>query len=192
MPQNTPTLIHCPECGAEAKKLPPGPGTEYADLYECDEEGCTYRDPIPVAKATRVETGVVRFGTDWPGVFIRGDSAMYYAIWLGHVLDAAKTSDNPEAAVGVQILEGLRNLLRSSQVVPGMELQQLAAIEKQPLLEEAALILEQEGWQLSRLARETSSRRLSDFSKREQTWAEKVKQYRKDHPGEWEEPPDNS
>lgn len=27
----------------------------------------------------RVETGIVQFGNDWPGVFIRGDSAMHYA-----------------------------------------------------------------------------------------------------------------
>lgn len=27
----------------------------------------------------RVETGPVTFGDDWPGVFIRGDNAMYYA-----------------------------------------------------------------------------------------------------------------
>lgn len=26
-------------------------------------------------QAERVETGVIRFGDDWPGVFIRGDNA---------------------------------------------------------------------------------------------------------------------
>jgi hypothetical protein len=30
----------------------------------------------------RVETGAVRFGDDWPGVFIRGDNALAYAIYL--------------------------------------------------------------------------------------------------------------
>lgn len=30
----------------------------------------------------RVETGPVQFGNDWPGVFIRGDEAMYYAMML--------------------------------------------------------------------------------------------------------------
>jgi hypothetical protein len=32
----------------------------------------------------RVETGVVQFGDDWPGVFIRGDNALYYAFMLSH------------------------------------------------------------------------------------------------------------
>lgn len=31
---------------------------------------------------TRVETGIVQFGNDWPGVFIRGDNAMGYALSL--------------------------------------------------------------------------------------------------------------
>jgi hypothetical protein len=30
----------------------------------------------------RVETGAVQFGDDWPGVFIRGDHALYYALCL--------------------------------------------------------------------------------------------------------------
>jgi hypothetical protein len=34
------------------------------------------------AVAERVETGAVRFGDDWPGTFIRGDNAAYYAYCL--------------------------------------------------------------------------------------------------------------
>lgn len=34
---------------------------------------------IPYSLDSRVETGSVRFGTDWPGVFIRGDDALAYA-----------------------------------------------------------------------------------------------------------------
>ncbi len=30
----------------------------------------------------RVETGPVQFGDDWPGVFIRGDNALYYAMLI--------------------------------------------------------------------------------------------------------------
>jgi hypothetical protein len=54
--------VYCPACGAEANQLPPGPGTEFADLYECNDEGCTYRDPIPVSKEARNETGIVHKG----------------------------------------------------------------------------------------------------------------------------------
>jgi hypothetical protein len=38
-----------------------------------------------LASGQRVESGVVQFGDDWPGVFIRGDNAMTFA----HVLRAA-------------------------------------------------------------------------------------------------------
>lgn len=33
----------------------------------------------------RVETGPVQFGDDWPGVFIRGDNAAYFAMALKEV-----------------------------------------------------------------------------------------------------------
>ncbi len=32
--------------------------------------------------SVRVETGPVQFNDDWPGVFIRGDNAAYYAMML--------------------------------------------------------------------------------------------------------------
>lgn len=38
------------------------------------------------AVAERVETGPVQFGDDWPGVFIRGDSAFAYAMALRAML----------------------------------------------------------------------------------------------------------
>jgi len=38
-------------------------------------------------KGTRVETGVVQFGDDWPGVFIRGDNAFAYARALNALLE---------------------------------------------------------------------------------------------------------
>lgn len=34
----------------------------------------------------RAETGAMKFGDDWPGVFIRGDNAAYYAMNLKTVL----------------------------------------------------------------------------------------------------------
>lgn len=34
----------------------------------------------------RPETGPMQFGDDWPGVFIRGDNAAYYARTLARVL----------------------------------------------------------------------------------------------------------
>lgn len=55
---------------------------------------------------TRVETGVVQFGNDWPGVFIRGDNALGYAL----ALQSAK-SDDPIAELQ---LRELGNLLHTA------------------------------------------------------------------------------
>lgn len=37
--------------------------------------------------AGRAETGVIQFGDDWPGIFIRGDNACAFAMYLRSVLD---------------------------------------------------------------------------------------------------------
>jgi hypothetical protein len=37
---------------------------------------------IDVELSERVETGPTQIGDDWPGVFIRGDNAAYYAFCL--------------------------------------------------------------------------------------------------------------
>lgn len=33
-------------------------------------------------QAKRVEDGAIRFGTDWPGTFLRGDTSFHYAMML--------------------------------------------------------------------------------------------------------------
>lgn len=55
------------------------------------------------AQQERVETGPVQFGDDWPGVFIRGDHAGWYAMNLKHVLE----SDLP---LDFLLASNLRNL----------------------------------------------------------------------------------
>lgn len=60
----------------------------------------------------RVETGPVQFGDDWPGVFIRGDSAGYYALQLGRLLEDA---NDPFAPV---ILRQLQQVLACCIVGP--------------------------------------------------------------------------
>ena len=62
----------------------------------------------------RVETGPVRFGDDWPGVFIRGDNAGYYAMALKQYLDQIE----PIAGIAEKVdeittaqLRGLQELL---------------------------------------------------------------------------------
>ena len=43
---------------------------------------------LPTPEGGRVETGVTRFGDDWPGIFIRGDNAFYFARCLRDYMDS--------------------------------------------------------------------------------------------------------
>lgn len=54
------------------------------------------------AQGERVETGPTRFGEDWTGLFIRGDTCALYAFCLANVL-------NGEATIPDQAM--LQNLL---------------------------------------------------------------------------------
>jgi len=64
----------------------------------------------------RVETGVVQFGEDWPGVFIRGDNAFHFWSWLKPLVN------RDSGFLSAAILTGLLRLLRSCDVrVQAME-----------------------------------------------------------------------
>lgn len=63
----------------------------------------------------RVETGVVRFGNDWPGVFLRGDDAHGFAAALREVLKDSKNE------IASKYLEGLAHLLWASGHGSGVE-----------------------------------------------------------------------
>ena len=66
-------------------------------------------------------------------------------------------------------------------------------VEQGRLLDEAALILEQEGWLLARMVHDgNQSSRLRRLSERSRAWQNKVDAFRAKHPGVWREPPDNS
>lgn len=54
------------------------------------------------ASPHRIETGALKFGDDWPGVFIRGDEAIAFVQLIHHVSKSAESAD----------LEGLRELER--------------------------------------------------------------------------------
>jgi hypothetical protein len=60
--------------------------------------------------STRAETGRMQFGDDWPGIFVRGDNAMGYAMALDRVL---RGQDDPISRIQVQ---SLINLFLSGQV----------------------------------------------------------------------------
>lgn len=77
-----------------------------------------YMQRLP-AQEKRVETGVVQFGEDWPGVFIRGDNAGYYAMALKDIL--ART---PLDFFDKTALKGLQQLLAEAVVGPAREVVQ--------------------------------------------------------------------
>ena len=76
-------------------------------------------DTVPVRELEqqddRVETGVIRFGDDWPGVFIRGDDCYRYLNALRHVTTEEMT-DSIGDEIAVICVRGLIDLLDSSNV----------------------------------------------------------------------------
>ncbi len=62
------------------------------------------------AQSPRIETGVVRFGDDWCGVFIRGDDSANYAMSLRNVLHP--NGEDVDAMTGALARIQLRGLLR--------------------------------------------------------------------------------
>ncbi len=66
-----------------------------------------------LAQERRVETGPIQFGEDWPGVFIRGDNAAYYALALGEALHELPADSRNQFCMG-EVLRGLQGLLTSA------------------------------------------------------------------------------
>lgn len=64
----------------------------------------------------RIETGPVQFNDDWPGVFIRGDNAMFYGMALKSLLSMLKDDTNIDRMLTVSPLYGLAELLASCNV----------------------------------------------------------------------------
>ena len=61
----------------------------------------------------RPETGPMKFGNDWPGVFIRGDNALHFAMTLRSVVQKMSKDEISWERV---VLERLANILVSCSV----------------------------------------------------------------------------
>lgn len=70
--------------------------------------------PAPEDRS-RVESGPVQFGDDWPGIFFRGDDALATAMYLQYVLDNQKTEVTTDM-IAVVAIERLQKLLSSCRV----------------------------------------------------------------------------
>lgn len=68
----------------------------------------------------RVETGPVQFGDDWPGIFIRGDNAGYYAMILKTLIEGGYSAQ--EDAIAQIQLRGLQEVLAGAVVGPAAAL----------------------------------------------------------------------
>jgi hypothetical protein len=55
-------------------------------------------------KIERLETGSVKFGEDWTGVFIRGDNAIFYLQNLAHLAELEEVKKNPFLSSAVKDL----------------------------------------------------------------------------------------
>lgn len=75
-------------------------------------------EPFPGSPANRVETGALQINDDWPGVFIRGDNAMHYAMSVKQVLTKLEAESNTDihTALAVGTLKSLMQLLASSRI----------------------------------------------------------------------------
>ena len=70
----------------------------------------------------RPETGPMQFDDDWPGLFIRGDNAHYYALALSRLMDGDTDVLTVEAP-----LRGLLELLRGTHARSGVPQQKMKA-----------------------------------------------------------------
>jgi hypothetical protein len=70
--------------------------------------------PIPDGM-TRVETGPLMFGDDWPGMFLRGDDALGYALYLDQAANRLEKADEL-GWMDAMFLRQFAELLRESRV----------------------------------------------------------------------------
>jgi hypothetical protein len=66
--------------------------------------------------SARIESGVLQFGDDWPGVFFRGDTALGFANSLQRVIEALEFTSQPELRIALAVVHGLMAELQACDV----------------------------------------------------------------------------
>lgn len=69
-------------------------------------------EPFPGHAANRVETGALEINDDWPGVFIRGDNAMHYAVSLKQLLSKLESHVDQSDVVDIISLSAVKSLVK--------------------------------------------------------------------------------
>ncbi len=59
---------------------------------------------------SRVESGPIQFGSDWPGIFLRGDCALTYGMYLSTALRSLQSGEKP-GPISLHMLQDLANIL---------------------------------------------------------------------------------
>jgi hypothetical protein len=77
-----------------------------------------FKDGSPVE---RVETGALQINGDWPGIYIRGDNALYYSMQLSRVLDQLDPASELVDIIAVSSLKSLVDTLRSCVIIHSEE-----------------------------------------------------------------------
>ncbi len=61
----------------------------------------------------RIESGPVKFGNDWTGVYIRGDNALYFASVIRQAIEAIELME-PRSFLTIMSLKNVEELLYSA------------------------------------------------------------------------------
>lgn len=65
----------------------------------------------------RVETGALQFNEDWPGIYIRGDNAAFYAMQLRHLIRYVEKNADHIDFYALNTAKSLVDLLSSCVII---------------------------------------------------------------------------
>jgi len=77
----------------------------------------------------RAESGPMKFGDDWPGIFMRGDDAAFNGMNLARAIEAIEKGEKPDVLC-IMILRGLAETLSSCDVRTNTTPQVMIEFEK--------------------------------------------------------------
>ncbi len=75
------------------------------------------------APETRIEDGSIQFGSDWPGVFFRGDTALGFGVHLGAALERLAKGETLDG-IALAVLRGLQSDLMAASIEVGNDTRQ--------------------------------------------------------------------
>jgi hypothetical protein len=74
-------------------------------------------------REVRIEDGSIQFGSDWPGVFFRGDTALGFGVHLGAALERLGKGETLDG-IALAVLRGLQSDLMAASIEVGNDTRQ--------------------------------------------------------------------